>query len=59
VLVPAEDVNALTGALDRLMGDSQERETLAARAPEIIDRFNLAKILPLWQELFERVASGR
>lgn len=58
VLVPPEDVNALTAALDRLMADPQEREKLGSRAPEVLERFSLSKILALWSELFDRVAQG-
>lgn len=55
ILVPAEHVGALAEVLDRLMRDSQERNRLAARAPEVLDRFSVDKILPLWQHLFDRV----
>ena len=55
LLVPSEDVSALTAALDRLMGNARERERLAARAPEVLDRFSLARTLDLWQELFDQV----
>ena len=58
VLVPPEDVNALTAALDRLMADAQEREKLGSRALEVLERFSLSKILGLWSELFDRVAQG-
>lgn len=53
ILVPAEDVAALTGAMDRLMSDPAERQRLASRAPEVLVRFNSDKILALWQQLFD------
>jgi GalNAc-alpha-(1->4)-GalNAc-alpha-(1->3)-diNAcBac-PP-undecaprenol alpha-1,4-N-acetyl-D-galactosaminyltransferase len=58
LLVPPEDLSALTAALDRLMGDPQERRRLAVRAPEVLERFSPARILGLWTDLFERVAPG-
>ena len=56
VLVPPQDVKGLTAAIDRLMVDPRERERLASRAPEILERFSLARILDLWANLFDRVA---
>ncbi len=50
ILVPAEDENALARAMDRLMADSVEREQLAARASEVIERFGVVKIMTMWEE---------
>ncbi|RMH18049.1 MAG: glycosyltransferase family 4 protein [Acidobacteria bacterium] len=59
VLVPAGDVAGLARALDHLFGDDAARRRLAARAPEILERFSLERILGLWQGLFDRLPSPR
>ncbi len=53
ILVPPESVQALASALDRLMGNEAEREQLARRAPEVLDRFGVEKIMAMWDELIE------
>jgi GalNAc-alpha-(1->4)-GalNAc-alpha-(1->3)-diNAcBac-PP-undecaprenol alpha-1,4-N-acetyl-D-galactosaminyltransferase len=57
VLVPPGDVAALAAALDALMGDPARRARLAARAPEIAERFGMARVLALWDDVFR--ALGR
>jgi glycosyltransferase involved in cell wall biosynthesis len=59
VLVPREDVAALASALDHLMSHDQEREKLAARAPEVVTRFGKDRILLLWQQLFEELLPSK
>ncbi len=55
LLVPAEDVTALAGAMFRLISDEKERMRLAVRAPDIIARFSLEKIMGMWDEALESV----
>lgn len=50
VLVAPEDVEALAGAMDALMGDDARRLELAKRAPEVLERFGLTTIMALWEE---------
>lgn len=59
VLVPPEDVDALAGALDRLMSNAKERGRLAARAPEVTTRFSRERILSMWQKIFNELLSKK
>ena len=55
ILVPTEDVEALTAAMDRLMADRSLRERLGSRASEVTERFGLEKIMRMWEETIEVV----
>ena len=55
ILVPNENVSALTVAMDCLMSDEQERKRLACRAPEIVERFALEKIMGMWEVVLKEV----
>lgn len=51
LLVPPRDTQALAAALDHLMGDEAERERLAARGPEVVERFGVDKVMRMWEDL--------
>lgn len=57
VLVPPRDAQAMAAALDHLMGDESERRRLAAKAPEVVERFGVEKVMGMWEELiFDRAS---
>jgi GalNAc-alpha-(1->4)-GalNAc-alpha-(1->3)-diNAcBac-PP-undecaprenol alpha-1,4-N-acetyl-D-galactosaminyltransferase len=51
VLVPKEQVGSMARTLDRLMRDEGERTRLAARAPEVVQRFSVDEVMRRWEEL--------
>ena len=53
LLVPPEDSAGLSAALARLMGDETTRQRFAGRALEARERFSMARITGLWEQLFE------
>ena len=55
LLVPPGNVDALTAALDRLMGDAALRAQFAARAVEARERFSMERIAGMWEELFAKL----
>lgn len=59
LLVPPNDIDALAAAMQHLMDHREERHRLGERAGEIVERFSIEKIIPLWDELFVRVTCGR
>jgi len=58
LLVPPEDTPALAAALGRLMDDEPLRRAMAARAPEVLERFGLEPVLDQWEALLAQ-AQGR
>jgi glycosyltransferase involved in cell wall biosynthesis len=55
MLVPPEDVHALANAMGKLIAQPQERQRLASRGPEILDRFGQERILHIWDQTIAEV----
>jgi glycosyltransferase involved in cell wall biosynthesis len=51
LLVPDQDLDALTAAMDRLMADPEERRALGLRAREVTERFGVERIMAMWDDL--------
>lgn len=57
-LVPSENIEALTAAMDRLMSDPAERQRLAAHTPEVWQRFGADVIMAKWDSLISQVTGS-
>ena len=53
LLVPPEDVQALTVAMNRMMTNEAERRRIASRAPEVLERFGLDEIMSMWESVIQ------
>jgi glycosyltransferase involved in cell wall biosynthesis len=58
LLVPQNDINALTSALARLLGDASLRRRLGAGALEVRERLALDRISGEWEKLFAELVSN-
>lgn len=50
ILVPRADVGALAETLHRLMADGRERERISKRAPEVLERFGIGRVMEKWEQ---------
>ena len=55
LLVPNEDIAALSTTMDRLMEDEELRSRLSHRALEVRSRFSQTKIMEQWDDLVENI----
>jgi glycosyltransferase involved in cell wall biosynthesis len=55
LLVPRDEPDALTSALQRLMADENLRSRFGKKAVEVRQRFALERVAAMWVQLFEQV----
>lgn len=58
LLIPLEDVDALSAAMAQLMADDDQRRRLASEAVKAAQRFDLDRISQTWDELLEAVVGA-
>ena len=49
ILVPPEDIGALSAAMEKLINEPETRDYLALRAPKIMERLGLEKVMEMWE----------
>lgn len=59
ILVGEGDINGLACAMEGLISDEGERRRLAARAPEVAERFSLNRVVETWEELIRELVIVR
>ena len=59
LLVDNYDIEGLAAAMDNLMSDEQKRQQLAAKAPEVIERFGQDKIVVEWETLMHKLVEEK
>jgi glycosyltransferase involved in cell wall biosynthesis len=55
LLVRSGDVEALARSLRRLMRDPSERERLASRAPDVLQRFGIDQVMRQWDQVIDEL----
>ncbi|MFY9175634.1 MAG: glycosyltransferase, partial [Peptococcia bacterium] len=55
LLVPREDITALSAAMDRLMHDDSIRQRLSGQALKVKETFSQGEIMNRWDALIQKV----
>ncbi|GDX41379.1 hypothetical protein LBMAG21_16710 [Armatimonadota bacterium] len=58
-MLPPKDEEALTKALDTLMGDVKLRRQLASHAPEVRERYSTETVLAKWDAEIQKAIMNR
>jgi glycosyltransferase involved in cell wall biosynthesis len=57
LLIPSEDTDSLTNALELVMEDAILRATLEANGPDSVRKFDIDSVADHWEKLFQEIAS--
>jgi len=57
LLIPCEDVDSLSRALERIMEDVKLRGIFEANGPDSVRKFDIDSIADHWEKLFQEIAS--
>ena len=57
VLVPVNDTEVLGRTMERLLGDADLRARLGRKAPDVISRFSVERVMSRWNELLNDVGT--
>jgi glycosyltransferase involved in cell wall biosynthesis len=58
-LVPNGDIPAFAEALASLMRDCARRQQMAERAPDVLDRFGVERVMAIWDDLLGELTKTR
>lgn len=59
LLVPGGDQAALSSGMASLMRDDERRAAYAHRAPDVLERFGVERVMEIWDDLFVKVLAVR
>jgi glycosyltransferase involved in cell wall biosynthesis len=58
LLVPVEDIPALSQAMERLMADEPLRKKMAGQAPDVTNRYGVKKVMEMWEKLIDEIMTS-
>lgn len=58
LVIPAGDLEALTGAMDKMLGDAAYADALGREAAKIQERLSPERVNPRWKAYFEEIING-
>jgi GalNAc-alpha-(1->4)-GalNAc-alpha-(1->3)-diNAcBac-PP-undecaprenol alpha-1,4-N-acetyl-D-galactosaminyltransferase len=55
ILVPFNDIQALSDAMSDLMENETKRKHFAQNAPDVLDRFSVERIMGIWDDMIQEI----
>lgn len=59
ILVPFNNLQALSEAMADLMENDEKRKILAQNAPDVLDRFSVERIMGIWDEMIREILAEK